>query len=101
MLDGGKLDPRSAFLLFQGQQIRKEGDSILGQIYYISSPEAQPKTRFRVGWRDHQGRPVIDGEWNRGVYAAIKVPEDATALIIQAALDSDENEGTTEWSLRG
>jgi hypothetical protein len=101
MLDGGKLDPRSAFLLFQGQQIRKEGDSILGQIYYISSPEAQPKTRFRVGWRDHQGRPVIDGEWNRGVYAAIKVPEDATALIIQAALDSDENEGTAEWSLRG
>jgi hypothetical protein len=101
ILDGGKLDPRSAFLLFEGQQIRKEGDSIVGYIYYIASSDVQPKTRFRIGWRNQQGQPVISGEWNRGVYAALKVPDQATALIIQVILDGEENEGTAEWPIRG
>jgi hypothetical protein len=101
MLDGGKLDPRSAFLLFEGQQIRKEGDSIVGYIYHIASPEVQPKTRFRIGWRNPQGQPVIGGDWNRGVYAAIKVPDQAAALIIQVVLDGEENEGMAEWPIRG
>jgi hypothetical protein len=100
-LDGGKLDSRSAFLIFEGQQIRKEGESIVGYIYGIASPEVQPKIRFRVGWRDQQGRPVFEADWNRGVYAAIKVPDQAAALIIQAALDGEENEGMAEWPLRG
>jgi hypothetical protein len=101
MIDAGKLDPRSAFLLFEGQQIRKEGESIVGFIYYIASPETQPKTRFRIGWRDRQGQPVIAGEWNRGVYAPIKVPDQAAALIIQVVLDGEENEGMAEWPIRG
>jgi hypothetical protein len=100
-LAGGTLDARSAFLIFEGQQIRKEGDSIVGYLYYIASPEVQPRTRFRIGWRDPQGQPVIGGEWNRGVYAPLKVPDQAVGLIIQVALDGDENEGTAEWPLRG
>jgi len=98
---GGTLDPRSAFLIFEGQQIRKEGDSIVGYLYYIASPEVQPKTRFRIGWRTPQGQAVIGGEWNRGVYAPLKVPDNATALIIQVALDGEENEGMAEWPIRG
>jgi hypothetical protein len=101
MLDGGKLDPRSAFLLFEGRQIRKEGDSIVGYIYYIASPELQPKTRYRIGWRNQQGQPVIGGDWNRGVYAPLKVPDQAAALIIQVVLDGDGNEGMAEWPIRG
>jgi hypothetical protein len=101
LFEGGKLDPRSAFLIFEGHQIRREGASIVGFIYYMASPEVLPKTRYRIGWRDQQGQPVIDGEWKRGVYAPIKVPDQAAALIIQVAFDGDENDGTAEWPIRG
>ncbi|HEX4553219.1 MAG TPA: glycosyltransferase family 39 protein [Xanthobacteraceae bacterium] len=100
LLAGGKLDPRSAFLIFEGQQIKQEGGSIVGYLYYIASSELLPKTRFRIGWRDQEGPPVIEGEWKRGPYAPIKVPEQAAALIIQVAFDGEENEGMAEWPLR-
>jgi hypothetical protein len=69
-------------------------------MYYMASPEVLPKTRYRIGWRDQQGQPVIDGEWKRGVYAPIKVPDQAAALIIQVVFDGDENEGMAEWPIR-
>jgi len=100
LFEGGKLDPRSAFLIFEGHQIRREGASIVGFMYYMASPEVLPKTRYRIGWRDQQGQPVIDGEWKRGVYAPIKVPDQAAALIIQVAFDGDENDGAAEWPIR-
>jgi hypothetical protein len=100
LFEGGKLDPRSAFLMFEGHQIRREGASIVGFMYYMASPEVLPKTRYRIGWRDQQGQPVIDAEWKRGVYAPIKVPDQAAALIIQVAFDGDENAGTAEWPIR-
>jgi hypothetical protein len=101
MLEGGGPDPRSAFLVFEGQQIKKEGDAIVGYIYYMANAEMLAKTRYRIGWRDLQGKPTIEGEWKRGAYAQIKIPDQSAALILQVAFEGDENEGMSEWPIRG
>jgi hypothetical protein len=99
--EAGKIDPRSAFLLFEAQQIKKEGEFIIGWIYHIASSAIIAKTRFRVGWREPNGELVIKGGWKRGLYAEIKVPDHATALVLQAAFDGGETNGSSEWPIRG
>jgi len=99
--EGGKLDTRSSFLIFDGEQVRAEAGFIFGYMHHISNPEVRARTRYRFGWRDEQGHLAFDGDWKRGEYAAMRLPGNATALVVQAAFDGNENEGMAEWPIHG
>jgi hypothetical protein len=100
MTEHTDLSARSVFLLFQAG-VRLENSTVVGSIQQIADAEIARKVRFRIGWREPGGALVMADDWQRGLSADLKIPEQAAAIVVQAAIDGTDNEGTAEWPVRG
>jgi len=99
-LGPANVDPRSEFLLFEVQGVGRDGNSIVGSIAPIEDSTIIRKLRCRVGWREPSGDLVTNSEWHHGSSLSFKIPDQATALILQVAIDDSDNDGQSEWPIR-
>ena len=94
------LGARSTFLLFE-PNIRVEKSRIFGSIAQVADDEIAGKVRFRIGWREPGGALVMNDDWQRGKSVKLDIPEQAKAIVVQAAFDDSDNEGMAKWPIRG
>jgi hypothetical protein len=94
------LSAKSRFLLFE-PNVRVEKSGVVGTIAQVADDEIASKVRYKIGWRGPDGALVMNGDWLRGRSAEIKIPAQPKALVVQAAIDGSDNEGTAEWQIRG
>jgi hypothetical protein len=102
LVDDNQFDPGPAFLLFQVEQVEKNGFYVVGYLHQIANPQIAGLVRYRAGWRNADGELVMQGDWLRGEFGKFKVPADATKLVVEAALgETLSNLGAGEWPLSG
>jgi hypothetical protein len=98
--ENGGLGAKATFLLFE-LYVSVEKSAIVGTIAQVANDEVAGKVRFKIGWRKPDGALVMNDDWQRGRSGKVSISEQATAIVLQAAIDDSDNDGMAEWPVRG